>query len=903
VLRVTTLKNTVAAVTAYFTEGRGDYYAEGMDEVEGRWGGETATRLGLEGDVEKKAFEALCRNERPDNGESLTPRTNRERRIAFDFTFSCPKSVSVMYALTQDASILEAFRASVDDAMRELEAFAETRVRRGRSDRLRRTGNLLWAAFDHETARPVDGYPDMHLHCHAVVFNLTWDEAEGRIKAVDLGEVRKRASYFEASFDSRLALRLRNLGFDIAPKATGGWEIAGVPQRVLDAFSRRTKLIDRRAKELGIADAKTKETLGAKTRERKQHSLKWNELHAKWWAILGDAERRAIRAVHAREVLLAPLDPDAAQRAVQFAAGHVFERQSVVPLESLLFHALRHGIGHVSLKDLRLQLAGFITRERSGTVYITSREVLQEEARLLAFARNGRGTLKPIDRVGWHIFDERFSDEQRAVVRHVLESRDRVVLIRGVAGSGKTTLMKEAVAAMEANGFRVVALAPSSDASRGVLRSEGFPSAETVARFLVDPALQESARDQVLWIDEAGLLGSRTVAEVFDLATSLNARIILAGDERQHASVERGSVLRLLETEAGLPTVRIDAIRRQSGSYRVAVAHLSRGEVLQGFHLLDELGWVLEVDDGEREAMLAADYLEAVESKKTALIISPTHAEGRKITEAVRIALRSKGVLAVDENVYTRLESRRLTEAERGHALRYRLGDVIEFHGNAPAFTKGSRYAVAKVGRASLIVKDHSGRDRILPLGLASRFDVFTAHDLSLSVGEKIRITRNGKSKTRSHRLDNGTVHTVAGFTPTGDIRLTSGAVVSTSFAHLTYGYCITSHAAQGKTVDRVFIAQSSESFPATGREQFYVSASRARESLTVYTNDKASLRIAIQRAAPRMTATELVKPSAHHPAWLAWIRQRVQFVKRMASNVRGSNPQNLTPCAREVTR
>ena len=385
-------------------------------------------------------------------------------------------------------------------------------------------------------------------------------------------------------------------------------------------------------------------------------------------------------------------------------------------------------------------------------------------------------------------------------------------------------------------------------------------------------------------VHEAGLLGSRTVARLFAVAAALQARVVLGGDERQHASVERGSVLRLLQTEAGLTPATVSTIRRQAGAYRDAVDRLSRGHTLAGFDRLDRLGWVLEVADGDREARLAADYLRAMREKKSALIVSPTHAEGRKITAAVRDALRTNGLLADDEQLLTRYESRGLTEAERGHAVRYRTGDVVEFHRNAPAFTKGSRYAVANVGRASIIVRDPAGLDRVLPLTLAARFDVFAASEIALAVGDTVRVTRNGKSTTRSHRLENGTVHTVAGFTECGDIRLQSGAVVSKSYAHLAYGYCTTSHAAQGKTVDRVFIAQASESFPATSREQFYVSASRARESLTVYTDDKAGLRRAIQRSDPRVTATELLQPSANHPAWVAWVKRRVRSVPSLVS-------------------
>ena len=100
-----------------------------------------------------------------------------------------------------------------------------------------------------------------------------------------------------------------------------------------------------------------------------------------------------------------------------------------------------------------------------------------------------------------------------------------------------------------------------------------------------------------------------------------------------------------------------------------------------------------------------------------------------------------------------------------------------------------------------------------------------------------------------------------------------------------------------------LLIAQGSESFPATSREQFYVSASRARESLTVYTDDKSRLRSAIQKSVPRVTATELMQPSATHPAWLAWVRQRLRFVQRMAGQIQSAVIRSYEPLTREVTR
>src|ERR1700756_4282187 len=103
-----------------------DYYSEGQ-EIVGLWGGKGASRLGVSGTVDKFSFERLCDNLDPRTGEPLTVRTRAERRVGYDFTFAVPKSVSLMYAMSGDQDILEAFRASVDETMREIEAEMKTR--------------------------------------------------------------------------------------------------------------------------------------------------------------------------------------------------------------------------------------------------------------------------------------------------------------------------------------------------------------------------------------------------------------------------------------------------------------------------------------------------------------------------------------------------------------------------------------------------------------------------------------------------------------------------------------------------------------------------------------------------------------------------------------------------------
>ncbi|MBX3439848.1 MAG: AAA family ATPase, partial [Planctomycetaceae bacterium] len=103
-------------------------------------------------------------------------------------------------------------------------------------------------------------------------------------------------------------------------------------------------------------------------------------------------------------------------------------------------------------------------------------------------------------------------------------------------------------------GKPVVALAQSVKASREVLRQDaGFENADTVARFLKDTEMQESAKDGVILVDEASQLGTRDMLAVFTVAETVNARVVLVGDRRQHKSVTAGEPLKLLEDRAGLP--------------------------------------------------------------------------------------------------------------------------------------------------------------------------------------------------------------------------------------------------------------------------------------------------------------------------------------------------------------
>ena len=453
-----------------------------------------------------------------------------------------------------------------------------------------------------------------------------------------------------------------------------------------------------------------------------------------------------------------------------------------------------------------------------------------------------------------------------------MTSQDQLTMIRGAAGTGKTTLFKTLVPEIEKTGKQAFLFAPTAEASRDVLKKEGFEKADTVAKFLIDKKLQEQTKGQVLIIDEAGMLGSQNMSAILELAQKNKSRVVLSGDPKQHTAVLRGDAMRLLRDVGKIEQVSMETIYRQKNkTYRTAVKEISDGNIKTGFSILDGMGSIKEINPTETSQKLVDDYLKVRKEKKSALVVTPTREQMKAINKDIREGLKENKLIGKREKNFTIYENHHLTIVQKQDSRFYKKDQIIQARQNLPSsnggIKKGSALIVKEVKNKQVIIIDHQGKDHILPTQKAKDYDLYSAKEISLSKGDEIRIVNKNGFDEQGKRLDNKTTLKVNGFTKEGHIKaIKQSANKNTEFilnkehGNFEYAYAITSYSSQGKTVDKIIISQPATTFLASNEKQFYVSVSRGRENVAIYTDDKEELLTYIQRHGDRQGATELIK-------------------------------------------
>jgi conjugative relaxase-like TrwC/TraI family protein len=875
-----------------FTAKEQNYWSQ-RGEIQGEWQGRLASQFGLAGAVSAEDFAKLSQGQHPQTGEQLVRQRasyqymdadgktvkTMEHRAGWDATFSAPKSISLTALVGGDENVRVAHRESVKVALEQLEMYTQARI--GGNNPAETTAKFIAAKFEHDTARPVDGYVAPQLHTHAVIFNMT-ERGSGQFRALQERGLFQSQQFATAVYQSELTYRLRQLGYEIVAGRSGAPEIKGYTQEYLDASSPRSQQIREYLERTGRTGSEAAEIAAHSTRDRKeihsQHEVM--AAHRKLAADFGHQAEAVVRA--AREQLQHQQKPantiDRVRESLTFARDKNFEREAVVDERTLIRDSLRRSMGEVTYAQVRANLD---SRLASGEFQIvdhglntparqfTTARTIEAEHEIVHRVTEERNQIEPVlsrsDAIAVADQHQYLNRAQKSVVEDVLSAPDRVQGIQGYAGAGKTTTLSVIREAAEARGYTVEGFAPTSRAARQL--NEAGVEARTLQGFLAHSAKPDAAEQKHFYVVDESSLASTNQMREFLARLGPNDRVLLIGDTRQHQGVEAGRPFEQLQ-EAGMRTAKLDEIVRQRDpALKSAVEMLAKGQVFAALESLQQQGRVQEIPNAEeRIRAIAKAY---VESPEKTLIVSPDNASRRELNVAVREELKAKGALAPDDRTFRILVQRQdMTGAERTWASHYEVGDVVRYARGSQAIgmEAGSYGTVAAINPAAnlLTVEKSSGEQAVYDPRRLTGVSVYREIDREFSVGDRIQFTAPDKTLGVANR-DLASVESISS---DGRIsaRLDNDRQIefdATEHRHFDHGYAVTSHSSQGLTAERVLVNADTGVHPDLLNSRFgYVSISRASHEATLFTNDLAKLSPQLSADVSKTSALEIESPS-----------------------------------------
>ncbi len=785
---------TVAKGDYYEKMARDDYYLNG-GEPRGQWLGEGADALGFQGVVETNQFKSLLEGFSPSGKGLIKNAGDPKHQAGWDLTFSCPKSVSVLWAQAEpdvrsaiQKAQAEAVRAAID-YLQDAAAF----TRRGKRGETLERAKLVVSTFEHGTSRA----DDPQLHTHALIMNVGV-RADGTTGTVVSHPFYMHKMAAGAVYRAELSNQLEKQLGVVLERQQSAFEVQGVPMDLVEEFSKRRKQVVKALAEAGTWGARAAAYHALATRPPKEHRPRF-ELLRNWQEV---GRQHGFTAENA-DSLLGRQGPrqDLAARVsscIRAAAERITRHDSHFPERELVRRAAEEAQAMgVDSKILRHMIKQELTRSpefvclgrANGEIRYTTREMLALEKKLLdqvealeksPSPRLGDKTIRSVEKS--------LSDEQKRALRHVTQTGGQVRVVSGLAGTGKTSMLRAAREAFEREGFQVLGACLSAKAAEGLQAGAGIQST-TLAGLLGMPevgyrgklergpldTLKDHARQvgraalgkstwpveairltpkTVLVVDEAGMVGTRQMERLTREALAAGARLVLVGDERQLQAIDAGGPFRSLGERIGRATLT-DIQRQREPWAREAVKQLAGGEAQAALREYASRGLVSVAED-RKEAMQT-------------LIAAWKRQGARNPRDNIMLASTNQEVTALNH------------------------------------MAQMQRMLAGGLGKQALSV---AGSD--------------------FHRGDRVVFTRNSKR----YGVQNGSVGTIIEVDTANQIltvKLDQRKLVMVpvkDYAHLKLGYALTTHKAQGATTENAYVLLGGQS---QDRELSYVQASRAR--------------------------------------------------------------------------
>ena len=751
-------------------------YYSGHGEAPGYWTGEAAARLGLAGQVSPEQFRAMFDGKDPVTGELLGRAHARNGRPAFDLVLRPVKSVSILWGLGDERTqrTVEAIhRASVADAMADLEA--EVGTRRGAQGKTWIAGQgLLAAVYDHRQSRAGDPL----LHSHVIIANRI-QGADGKWATLDGRDLFHEAMGADATYEMLMRGRLREaLGVDWARnERTGQWEIAGIPDELLQRFSTRRGEIELARESMEAKgegwSPKVAQYIAHATRPEKEHvdeptlRGRWTE-QADGFDVSGATGQGVRTTGQSRERLFGQLTgPDGLTRDTA-----TFDRRDVRDAvrragQEATTRAQVTGLTDELVRDRRVVpvLQEGKARWTTAELQTTERELVDGAAR-----RQGEGVavVRP-GRVREALAARpELGEDQQAMVRAICGDGAGVSVAVGRAGTGKTTTLGVARDAWARAGVEVRGVAPTGIAATQLEQSASIRSWTVDSLLLaLDAKRERLPRGGVLVVDEAGMVGTRKLARLLERAEQAGCKVVAVGDERQLQAIEAGGGFKALRQRLGAAELTVNRRQRSElDKQALELVRAGRGEeALQVYGAGGRITWAQ--DQRTADAAMLRDWWAAFRMGDVAVMLTFLRGDANRLNQAAREFRRAAGHLGDRELVV------------KGH--RFAVGDLV-------VFRKNDRRGLGVV---------NGQRGRVEALNLAMGTMLVKRDD-----GSHVKVTETYLAK--------------------------DGTGGGPAIAH---AYATTTHKTQAMTVDHAFLRAGG----AGTSEWFYVALSRVRQAVRIY--------------------------------------------------------------------
>ena len=716
-----------ASAGAYYTNdpyrearNRDEYYAQ---DGGGRWWTSGTARMRHGAPIVLESFRDLCAGIDPATGEPLVRGAGAGHRAGWDLTLTAPKTLSLLWAASppEERTRLEAIHAAaVEEALGFLcaEELAEVRLGAG-GHRREAPASLMIGRFDHYTSRAGD--PNCHTHC--VIINCALSEDQ-KHRTLEPERLYRWQLVVGSAYRAALAERLvGELCLRLRPAGQGQFEIAGIPEAVIEAFSKRSAAIEARiGGDRAAASGAQKEVAALATRGAKADLPTGPTLEARWRAELSALDLDPWSAVREAARELAPEHAPALSPELSFdppeipgatpvarAASALFRHENVLNRKSLIERALDGaalqglGLAAVQTELAELERSGQLVRlvpaEREACW--TTPGIAAAEAALLRAADRPaleRTTPAPVVEAVLSSASP-LAEEQKAALRHVSGAAAVTVLEAG-AGTGKTTTARVLVEIARRSGLQVIGLAPSWVAADELGSSTGIP-AQAIAKWRHDQAGGASPSlgpDTLVLVDEAGMIGTKDLAAILSAAEAGGSRVVLMGDRRQLASVAGASALRAVTDVLGRHAT-LSEVRRQAVPWqRAASVLMARGEVeagLRAYARHDCIELVSGAASVQTRALALWSEARTRYGSEEVLMVTRRNRDAAELNRGARVLLRAEGALTgPDVEVVARDRENRPRTLELAAGDRVRFGESLSQHG----IRNGTRATVEAIG-------------------------------------------------------------------------------------------------------------------------------------------------------------------------------------------------------------